>query len=233
MEELDIKELLNMFWEKKVQIVAIITLFLIIGLVYSIWFVTPKYQSKTKLLLATNSSTEQQDTAITTTDITLNSKLVSTYSELVRSDKVIRAVISNLGINASESDIRNNVTVEAISNTEMMVIKVKNEDPVIAAKVTNEIATVFIENVKEYYGIENVHVVDKAEIQETPYNINHVKDIMIFVVIGIVISVVYVLIINMFDTKIKSPEEIEKLWGYTVLAAIPLYETAMRTNEEE
>ena len=37
-----------------------------------------------------------------------------------------------------------------------------------------------IENVKEFYGVQNVHVVDAAEVPQEPYNINHVKDIVIF-----------------------------------------------------
>ena len=79
MEELDLKELLEMFWEKKVQIILITAIFMTIGIVYSLGFVVPKYQSTTTLLLATNSSTDSTgSSSITTTDITVNSKLVST-----------------------------------------------------------------------------------------------------------------------------------------------------------
>ena len=38
----------------------------------------------------------------------------------------------------------------------------------------------FIENVKEYYGMENVHVVDEAEVEQEPSNVNHTKNIIIF-----------------------------------------------------
>ena len=226
MEELDLKELLEMFWEKKIQIILITAIFIVIGIVYSLAFVVPKYQSTTTLLLATNSSTETAGTSsITTTDVTLNSKLVSTYSELVKSDKVIRQVISNLAINAEEEEIRNNVSVSAISDTEVIEIKVKNEDPVLAAKITNEIAKVFINSIiKEYYGIDNVYVVDEAEIESEPYNVNHIKDIAIFTFIGIVIASMYVLVQNMLDTTIKSTEDIEKIARLKVLVSIPIYE---------
>ena len=51
MEELDLKELLQIFWEKKTQIILIIAIFAVIGVIYSLAFVTPKYQSSTTLLL--------------------------------------------------------------------------------------------------------------------------------------------------------------------------------------
>ena len=45
MEELDLKELLNIFWNKKLQMFLIIAIFLVIGIVYTIGFVTPMYTS--------------------------------------------------------------------------------------------------------------------------------------------------------------------------------------------
>ena len=232
MEELDLKELLEMFWEKKLQIILITAIFMTIGVVYSLGFVVPKYQSTTMLLLATNSSSDS--TSITTTDITVNSKLVSTYSDLVKSDKVIRQVISNLAIDADEEDIRKNVSVTAKSDTEIIEINVKNEDPVLAAKIANEISKVFIDSIiKEYYGMDNVYVVDEAEIETEPYNVNHIKDVAIFAFVGIVVASMYVLIVNMLDTTIKSSEDIEKITGLTVLASIPIYEAIDDKNKRK
>lgn len=232
MEELDLKELLQIFWEKKLQIILITAIFMTIGVIYTLVFVTPKYQSSTTLLLATNSSDSSNKEAITTTDVTLNSKLVSTYRDLVESKKVIRNVISNLAIDEEEENIRKNVSVTAKSDAEILEIAVKNEDPVIAAKVANEIAKVFIENVKEYYGMENVHIVDEAEVEQSPCNINHTKDIVIFAFIGLVVASMYVLVVNMLDTTIKTSEDIEKIAGVTVLASIPVYETALEEKSK-
>lgn len=230
MEELDLKELLQIFWEKKIQIILIVAIFAVIGIIYSTCFVVPKYEAATTLLLATNSSPNKTGTGaatgteITTTDVTLNSKLVSTYSVLVKSDTAIRTVISNLGIDETEESVRKSISVSAKADTEVIEITVKNEDPVIAAKIANEIANVFMGNIKEYYGIENVHVVDKAEIEETPYNVNNIKNVIIFAFVGIVVAAMYVLLANMLDTTIKSTADIEKACGLAVLASIPIYD---------
>lgn len=227
MEELDLKELFQIFWNKKIQIVLIVAIFMVIGVIYSIGFVTPMYESYTTLLLVKGESegTPQTTTSdsITTTDLTLNSKLVSTYRELIRSKDVLRQVISNLNINVNEDDIRNNITVTSVEETELIEITVQNEDPTYAAKIANEIAKVFTEKVAELYKINNVHIIDEAEIENTPSNINHVKDIVIFAAIGLVIAVMYVLIANMLDTTIKTAEDVEKLFKVPVLANIPLY----------
>lgn len=225
MEELDLKELLLVFWEKKVEIILIITIFATIGVAYSLIFVTPTYKASTTLLLATNSSSGTEGTSITTTDMTLNSKLVSTYSELVKSsNKIIRTVISNLNLNISEDELKDSISVTSKTNTEVIEITVKNENPTLAAKIANEMAKVFIGDVKEYYGIENVHIVDEAEVPQNPSNINPTKDVAMFIFVGVAISVVYVIIASMLDTKIKSEGDIEKITGCRVLVTLPLYE---------
>ena len=90
------------------------------------------YTASTTLVLATSSGENTQDAtnSITTTDVTLNSKLVSTYSELVKSKKVLRKVISNLNIDVKEESLRKNITVSSVKDTELIEITVSNEEPI-------------------------------------------------------------------------------------------------------
>ena len=226
MEELDLKEIFNLFWNKKLQIILIVAVFMIMGVVYTLGFVKPVYKSSTTLVLAKieNSKNSTGDDTITTSDITLNSKLVSTYSELVKSKKVIRKVISNLGMQLGEEDIRRNITVSSVKDTELIEITVTNRDPSLAARIANETAKVFIENVTEMYSISNVHIVDEAEVASSPSNIHRVRDVIIFAFGGLVLAVIYVLLLNMLDTTVKSDEDIEKLLDIPVLASVPLYD---------
>ena len=226
MEELDLKELFNMFWSKKLLIILSIVVFAIIGAVYTIGFVTPVYESYTTILLAKGENEEAQtaisESAITTTDITLNSKLVSTYSELVKSKDVIRKVISNLNMNLNEATVRRNISVSSYKDTEMIKISVTDENPKYAAAIANEIVKVFADRVEQYYNINNVYVVDEAEVSTSPSNINHIKDIAIFAFVGLVIAAAYIFIANMLDTTIKTADEAEKICGAPVLASITL-----------
>ena len=227
MEELDLKELFNIFWSKKVQIILIVLIFMVIGIIYTMGFVSPVYTSETTLLLAGSGDEEQQSStanSITTTDLTLNSKLVSTYSVLIGSKDVLSQVISNLGLDISWESLKNNVKVSSVEDTEVLKISVTNSNPQYAADLANEIANVFKDKVvADIYNINNVHIVDEAEVNNVPSNINHAKDIFIFAFIGIVVAVIYVLIANMLDTTIKSADDIEKQFKLPVLASIPIY----------
>lgn len=224
MEELDLKDLFNIFWSKKSQILLIIAIFIVIGFMYSYIFLTPKYQASTSILLAKSNTSQSSDgTTITANDLTLNQKLVSTYSELLKTETVLNQVISNLGINKTVEDLQQNISVSAKDDTEIIEIKVVDVDAKEAQKIANETAQVFISKIaKEYYNMDNVYVVDEAKEETAPYNINHVKDLAIFAIIGFVIASIYVLILNMLDTTVKSKEDVEKKLNLTVLTTMPL-----------
>lgn len=229
MEEIDLKEILKTFWNKRFHILVIIVLFIIAGIVFTMNFITPKYTSSTTLILASvnsgsTSDATKIDTSVIEKDITLNAKLVSTYSELIKSKNILRQVMFNLNIDMDEDELRKNINVSTVEDTELIEIAVTNENSEIASEIANEIANVFKEQIKVYYDIENVQVVDIAEADDKPSNINHKRDVALFILIGMVVSCGYVLILNMLDNTVKSIEDAERISGLTVLAALPTYD---------
>lgn len=232
MEELDLKELFFMFWNKKLEIILITLMFVAVGIGYSYFFVKPEYTSTTSLVLAQSSSSGQTgDGAISATDLTMNSKLVSTYSELIKRKAILGQVCENLNIPDSNiQELRGKIKVNSAKNTEVIEISVTNKDPNIAAAIANEIAKVFGEKIVEIYNISNVYLLDRAEANAVPSNINHMKDVVIFAFIGLVIAAVYVLIANMLDNTIKTEQDVEATTELLVLSSIPNYDVEIKSK---
>ena len=84
----------------------------------------------------------------------------------------------------------------------------------------------FADKVKELYKISNVNILDLASKEETPYNVNHVKDLVIFGMIGVFLSGALVFVVYMLDTTVKQEEDIEEHDGLPVIGIFPL------SNEE-
>ena len=98
MEEIDLKELFVFFVKRISIIIAITILFLIIGIVWTMFIKTPLYRGETSIILV-NKNLENNNSTITQSDVVLNQKLVSTYAQIVRSKKVLKQVISKLNLN--------------------------------------------------------------------------------------------------------------------------------------
>ena len=217
MEELDIKEL---FYELKRNI-AIIIIFLIIGIAggiaYTKFLVTPMYRSSTTIVLSRTETGSSSASTITSNDITINQKLISTYSEIIKSRSVINKVKENLKINIEADDI----IVQSKKNTELIEIIVRYNNPVMAAKIANNIAEVFTSKIKEVYNIDNVSVIDVAEVATEPDNVNIIKNVGMFstVTLGFILLIIFIKVY--FNNTIKNQAEAERVLGLPVLAVIP------------
>lgn len=230
MEELDIIELLYALKNKIKYIVIIVVVFALLGLIYSKFLVTPMYKSSTTFVLSKSKDITIQyenntnSEAITQNDITLNSKLVSTYSEIIRSKTIAKEVINSLGLDMTISEFISGVSVTSKDDTELIEITVSNSDSKLSADIANSLAEVFREKVNEIYKIDNLSVIDVAEPSDVPYNIGTIKNILLFAVIGLVLSCGVIFIIVYFDDTIKDEKDIESLLNIPVIASIPKLE---------
>ena len=234
-EDIDLKEIFDIFWKKKAIIILVTILSAIIGAGYTKYLTVPKYKSATTLLLAQNNSlgTDDESNEITQTDINLNQTLVSTYSVLVKSKNVIGQALENLNMTyLDQEEVRKNINVKAVEDTQVIEITYVNEDPRIAYLITSELAKVFSEKVVvEIYNINNVYIVDKAELEDEPYNISPIKDIALFAIAGLGLSCAVIFVSSLFDTTVKNQEDVEKKTGLSVLAQIPAVKIGGKEDE--
>lgn len=223
MEEIDLKDLFETFWNKKAVIIITVVVFGILGFVYSKVLKEPKFTATATMLLSQTSTKQDSSTGITSADISINNQLIATYKDLATSTSVVRDVLNNLNItDMTEGQLKSEINVTAKTGTQMLNVSVTDIDAYRATRVTNELTTVFAAKVKELYKIDNINVVDKAEVPNHPSNINHSKTILMFVAVGLVLSVGTIFIINMLDNTINSAKDAEKAVGLPVLAELPL-----------
>ncbi len=232
MEEIDLKELIDMFLGRKYLIIFVLIVFAALGAIYTEKFIVPKYESTTSLILVQkiNEVSSTGEDSITTADLTLNSKLVNNYKAICVSKTVLTKVIKDLNLNYTYSKLYNNVSVSSQSDAEVIKISVKDEDNQKACQIANEIAKVFVAQVEELYKVKNIEILDVAEVNYKPYNINLTKNVVIFAFVGGILVFAYILLVNMLDTTIKTDADIEKVTGLPVLASIVLNDENTKSN---
>ena len=217
MEEINLKELWMYFKSKIGLIILLVFLVITIGNAFTIFTRVPMYQSTTTIVLVS----EKSGSAVSQTDLNLNRNLIGTYSEIVKSRKVLNKVIDNLGINESVATLSANVEVSSVTNTDIIKITVNNPNSEDAKNIADEVAEVFMAEIKDLYSLNNISVLDKAQSSYAPFNVDYVKDNVIYLAIGLVIGLGITFVMFYFDTTIKTNTEIEDKLGLTVLGIVP------------
>ena len=217
METIDIKEMFNYYKGKMPFIIMIVALVGIIGSVYSFVFQTPKYKSTTSVILKNDST---QSNILTVNDLNMNKNLVGTYSEIVKSKRTLSQVIKNLKLDYSVGQLSSMIQVTSVADTEIIKITVSDVNKKNAKVIADEAANVFVEEIPELYSISNVSILDSAEVANSPYNINVKKQLILYLLIGLVLGCGIVFIIYYFDRTIKSVEQVEMKIGLPILGAV-------------
>ncbi len=220
MEEIDLKELFEFLKSKIIWILVAVVISVIIGNVYTIITRVPMYKTNVSLVLVSEKSGEN-NSAYNNSELQLNKNLVGTYSEIVKSKTVLNKVIKNLDLDVSYLDLKSRITVTSIDNTEIINIYVVDENSKNATLIANEIANVFVNEVNKFYKLNNVNILDKATGVKTPYNVNYLKDNVIYCMIGLVFSIGILFLLFYFDTSVKTSDEIEKKFGLNVIGIVP------------
>lgn len=224
MEEINLKELFEYFVSKLPIIVIAALLTTLVGIAYGLWIQKPMYNSYTTIVLTRtdNDSTTTDSTGITQSDILLNQNLVSTYREIIKSKRILNQVINNLDLNISTDELEKNISVTSEKDTEVIKISVNSSNPTDAKDIANEIERVFSNEIISIYNIKNITIIDYAEEDTTPYNINVPKQIILAFLIGFILACAVIFVTFYFDTTIKSAEEIENKLGLPVLGVVPI-----------
>ena len=219
MEEINIKDFFNYLKKYILIICGVVVIFVIGVFTYDKSIKKPLYTTYTTIIL-TKSNEAQTGTTITQNDILLNQKLVETYTKIIKSKLVLDQVISETGITYTAEELGQNVAVEAYENTEMLKISVTDSDPELAASIANSIAQVFSGEVAKIYQMNNISVIDIAQVPEEVSNNTLTRDFFIALFISIFGSIGVIFIIYYFDDSIKLTDDLEEEIGMPVIAKV-------------
>lgn len=220
METIDLKDMFSYFKSKISIIILFIVVVGIMGCLYGLFIQKPVYKSSTSIVLISESQT---GATLTYNDVSLNQNLVSTYSEIIKSRRVLNQVIDNLSLDYSYSNLSNNVEVSSVTGTQIIKISVSDRNSKTAMKIADEIAKVFAKEIPELYNISNVNILDYAEAASNAYNVNFIKQSIIYLLVGLVLGLGITFVMYYFDRSVKNISQVEEKIKLPVLATVREY----------
>ena len=220
-ETIDLLEVLNAVRQHLLAVILTTVILAGVGFGVSKFLITPQYEASALMIVNT-----RQDTTSNVTSDQINSatKLVSTYSIILKSDTVLNQVIENRGLNMDYQQLANRVTVSAVDETQVMKVTVTSDNPEWARQVCEQITQISPDVILEAVEAGSVKVISNASISPEPVSPNVSRNTALGAVAGLVISVGIVFLMVLLDNKINNEEDVSKYLDLTVVGVIPEYE---------
>ncbi len=216
--EIKFAEILGLLWCRKWLIVAFVAIASIIAYGYSAYFVTPKYTATGTLYV--RNVEEKVTTDVALGEINASRILVNTYIEILKSDTFTDIVASDINLGYSAYQIKEMLKITSLNNTEILQVKVENDNARHAAIILNSIlnnADAAIRIVKA----GSATVIDSAAVPKVPSSPNIPRNTMVGGVIGALLSILIIIFLLVFDVTVRGEAEIADRYGVPVLGVIP------------
>jgi len=218
--ELELKEYLKLLLKWMWLIIAVPLLASILSAYISIFILEPVYEANTTLYVIHKSN--GSELSIAYNDLLIGQQLVKDYKEIVKSRRITTKVIEELELGyLSPSQLAEKISVDSKNETRLIEIRVQDKDPRTAANIANKVAEVFKEEVVEIMKVENINIVDTAQVPVNPIKPRLLMNVAVAFVLGLLVAVGLAFVIEYFDDTIKSTEDVEQYLELTVLGTIP------------
>jgi len=219
-EVIDLTEILSAVRQHLLELIFVTLAAALVGFMASKFLMTPKYDSSALMIVNTR---QDVNANVTSDQINSATKLVSTYSIIIKSDTVLQQVIDNLGLNLTYAQLNKRVTVAAVDDTQVMKITVQSDSPEWARQVCEQIITVAPDVIKEAVEAGSVKVISNASLATEPVSPNIKKNTMLAAAVGFVLVIGIIVLQVLLDNKINTEEDVTKYLDMTVLGVIPQY----------
>lgn len=204
---------------RHIVFIVVFTFITIAVTAYVCWNILPKtYTSETTLYVLYRSSEE----SLNYSEMTLSSQLVSDYSELLKSNRVMDGAASILGIDSEEMQKNFKIEVETSTTTRLLRLKVTGESPAQVANLANALASELAKCIMDVANVANINIVDQAKLPSEPSGPESLKITGIAGLIALVMTIFISVVIDSINIKIITREDAQEVLGVSVLAQIPL-----------
>ena len=224
----NISEVLGGIKDKWKNIVLIVLSFLLISSIYNIFFINKEYEANVKIFIG-----KQKFKNITETynneEINLYQRLITTYSEVIKSKKLINESIKGSKMNYLQDKYKNinydllmkNLTINPIANTQIIEIKYKSLNPQQSYDLLYSITENLISYSKELYPNVNITILEQVHVNLNQLMNKKLTIIGLGLILGLIVGIGGIIGVMYLNNTYKNQKSLEEEIGLTVIGVIP------------
>lgn len=215
--------------KKNCRNIAIITLsFILMASIYSTFFIDQDYEATVKIFIGKQKFKNTME-SYNNEEVTLYQRLITTYSEIIKSKKLINKSINESKINSfRESDekieygsVIGDLTVNPITNTQIIELKYTSKNPQQSYNLIYSMTENLIAYSKQLYPTVNIKVIEQVNVNSGNLMGKKIMVMGMAFIGGLIVSIGGVVMMMYLNNTFKSKETLEKELGLVVLGTIP------------
>ena len=217
--EIDVFQLFRALWKRKLVILLVAIITSSVAFAYSTFIIKPEFTSTTRIYVVNRNQGEKS--GLTNQDLQAGSYLVKDYREIILSQDVLEKVVSDLKLDLTPKGLANKIKVTVPVDTRIVSISVNDRVPEEASRIANSLREVAAQKIISITRVSDVTTLEEARPAISPSSPNIRRNTVIGAGLGASLVIVVVLLIELFDDRVKRPEDIEDVMEISLLGVIP------------
>ena len=217
--EIDVFHLFKILWKRKILVALVAIVAGALAFAYSAFIVKPEFTSTTRIYVVNRNQGDKP--GLTNQDLQAGSYLVKDYREIILSQDVLEKVTSNLKLDLSPKALASKIKVTVPVDTRIVSISVNDRVPEEASRIANSLREVAAEKIISITRVSDVTTLEEARPATAPSSPNIRRNTIIGLLGGTAFMVIAVLIVELVDTRVKRPEDIEDVMQIALLGVVP------------
>ena len=217
--EIDVFHLLKILWKRKLLIVLVAFVTGSVAFAYNSFIVKPEFTSTTRIYVVNRNQGDKP--GLTNQDLQAGSYLVKDYREIILSQDVLEKVATDLKLELPPKGLASKIKVTVPVDTRIVSISVTDRAPEEASRIANSLREVAAQKIISVTRVSDVTTLEEARPATSPSSPNIRRNTMVGFLAGAVVMVVTVLLVELLDTRVKRPEDIEDVMQIALLGVVP------------
>lgn len=152
-------------------------------------------------------------------DLSMSQMVANDVAQLAKGDDVKTKTAESLNM----SSLKNvKVSVTSSTTTRVVQISITTNDPDSAAVIANAYVETISEIAQSKMGLQGVNTIDSAKTPTAPSGPNRPLYVAVALLAGLFVAIAIVVLADMLNTRVRTPEEAEELLGLPVIGRIPV-----------
>jgi len=229
--EIDLLDLFSYYLSKLPILIVAILIGAILSGLYTVRFIPKRYTAVSRMYMISASS----DSVVDLSDLNIGASLSNDYVELMKSRPVINGVIQSLGLEYTYDELIQMINLSVVSNTRIIRISVTSTDPEEAMMIANQMARTAKAQLPVVMDAPSPSIAEEAVLPTVKSSPSLSRNVLMGALLCLVAVLGVLTFLYMMDDTIKTPEDLEKEFGFMPMTVIPEgnIEGMIKTADEE